>query len=161
MSDTNQAPVITSGAVVLVGENQTGALTVTSSDVNGGVPTYAIVGGADRARFLINSATGVLTFVAAPDFEVPTDVGSDNVYSVTVQVADGNGGTASQNIAITVTNVNEAPVIPPPLLPPGLPSVPPSLVPQPSPSPFVIPVPPVSAAAPGPAPLLPPLAGEA
>ena len=32
----------------------------------------------------------MLTFVAAPDFEVPTDVGGNNVYDVIVQVSDGS-----------------------------------------------------------------------
>ena len=31
------------------------------------------------------------------------------VYDVTVEVSDGNGGTDTQAIAVTVTNVNEAP----------------------------------------------------
>ena len=37
--------------------------------------------------------------------------GANNVYDVTVQVSDGNGGTDTQAIAVTVTNQNEAPVI--------------------------------------------------
>ncbi|MBT0964303.1 cadherin domain-containing protein, partial [Denitromonas iodatirespirans] len=63
------------------------------------------------ARFSIDGSTGVLTFNAAPNFEAPTDVGGDNIYDVTVQVSDGNGGTDTQAIAVTVTNVNEAPTL--------------------------------------------------
>ena len=52
----------------------------------------------------------MLTFVAAPDFEVPTDVGGNNVYDVIVQVSDGSDDT--QAIAVTVTAVNDnTPVI--------------------------------------------------
>src|SRR5207253_2708942 len=40
----------------------------------------------------------------------PGDSGTDNVYNVTVQVSDG-ALVASQAIAVTVTNVNEVPVI--------------------------------------------------
>jgi hypothetical protein len=116
VTNVNEAPAITSDgsaatASISAAENQTAVTTVTSSDVDGGVPSYSIVGGADAARFAIDSATGVLTFVAAPNFETPADSGADNVYDVTVQVADGNGGTDTQAIAVTVTNVNEAPVI--------------------------------------------------
>ena len=50
----------------------------------------------------------MLTFVAAPDFEAPTDAGGNNVYDVDVQVSDGTG-TDTQAIAVTVTNVNESP----------------------------------------------------
>src|SRR4029453_17586977 len=57
----------------------------------------------------INSSSGALSFSAAPNFESPADAGADNVYNVTVQVSDGNGGTDTQTIAVTVTNVNEAP----------------------------------------------------
>ena len=111
VTNVNEAPLITSGAAVSATENQTAATTVTSSDVDGGAPVYSIVGGADAALFTIDAATGVLAFNAAPDFELPSDAGADNVYDVTVQVADGNGGTATQAIAVTVSNVNEAPVI--------------------------------------------------
>src|SRR5581483_1478007 len=116
VTNVNEAPVITSDggaatASLSAAENQTAVTTVTSTDVDGGAPSYSIVGGADAALFSINASTGVLTFNSAPDFEAPADVGTDNVYDVTVQVADGNGGTDTQAIAVTVTNVNEAPVI--------------------------------------------------
>ena len=74
-------------------------------------PTYSITGGADPALFTINATTGVLSFVAAPNFEVPTDAGADNVYDVTRPGRRRLGGTDTQAIAVTVTNVNEAPVI--------------------------------------------------
>ena len=42
--------------------------------------------------------------------ENPQDAGGNNVYDVTVQVSDGTN-TDSQAIAVTVTDVNEPPVI--------------------------------------------------
>jgi hypothetical protein len=112
---TNDAPVITSNGggpttAVNVAENSTAVTTVTSSDVDGGTASYSITGGADAALFAIDGSTGALTFVSARNFESPTDAGGDNVYDVTVQVSDGAGGTDTQDIAVTVTNVNEAPV---------------------------------------------------
>jgi dihydrodipicolinate reductase len=54
----------------------------------------------------------VLAFAAAPNFEAPTDAGGNNVYDVTVEASDGHGGiSAPQALAVTVTDVNEAPVI--------------------------------------------------
>jgi hypothetical protein len=53
----------------------------------------------------------VLNFVAAPNFEAPTDVGANNVYDLIVTARDNLGATDTQAIAVTVTNVNEAPVI--------------------------------------------------
>jgi hypothetical protein len=116
VTNLNEAPAIASNgggatAAVSVAEGATAVTTVTSADVDGGAPAYSIVGGADAARFSIDAATGVLVFNIAPDREAPLDADADNVYHVSVQVSDGNGGTATQAIAVTVTNVNEAPVI--------------------------------------------------
>ena len=108
------SPVITSNggganATRNVAENGTAVTTVTATDVNAGTTfSYSISGGADAARFAINSSSGVLTFVAAPNFEAPTDAGANNVYDVTVQVSDG-ALTDTQAIAVTVTDVNEVP----------------------------------------------------
>ena len=109
--NSNEPPVITSANTATPNENQTAVLTVTSTDVDGGARTYSITGGADQANFVIVGATGVLTFVAAPNFESPTDIGANNVYDVTVTADDGLGGTVAQNIAVTVINVNEVPSI--------------------------------------------------
>ncbi|RIK37607.1 MAG: hypothetical protein DCC55_23730 [Chloroflexi bacterium] len=102
--DTAVGPTITSnggGATAGVGvvENTTGVTTVTAT---GDAPiTFSIVGGADAAKFTINSTTGVLAFITAPDFEAPTDSGANNVYDVTVRASNA-GGTDNQAIAVTV-----------------------------------------------------------
>jgi VCBS repeat-containing protein len=111
VTNVNEAPTITSSAAASVPENTTAVMTVTATDPDAGTTlTYSIVGGADAAKFTINGSTGALNFVTAPDYENPTDVGADNVYDVTVQVSDGSL-TNSQAIAVTVTNVNEAPTV--------------------------------------------------
>ncbi len=112
VTNVNEAPTVTSGATASVAENTTAVMTVTASDPDAGTSfTYSINGGADAAKFSINSSTGALTFVSAPDYENPTDVGADNVYTVTVQVSDGSL-TATKAVAVTVTDVNDnAPVI--------------------------------------------------
>src|SRR5262249_41055424 len=99
-------------AAISVAENSTAVTTVSATDADAGTTlSYSIVGGADAAKFSINSSTGVLSFVSAPDAENPTDAGANNVYDVTVQVSDGTN-TDSQAIAVTVTDVNDnTPVI--------------------------------------------------
>ena len=62
--------------------------------------------GTDAAKFSISSS-GELKFIAMPDFEKPTDTGNNNTYDVTVEVTDSDGNTASQDVVITVTNVDE------------------------------------------------------
>jgi hypothetical protein len=105
--------VITSSATASVAENTTAVMTVTATDADLPAQTlsYSIVGGADAAKFAINSSTGALSFVTAPDYEAPTDAGGNNVYDVTVQASDGTL-SSTQAIAVTVTAANDnTPVI--------------------------------------------------
>jgi len=116
----NHAPVITSNGggtatALEVSENQTAVTTVVATDpeVPSQVLTYSVTGGVDQALFTIVPATGVLSFLAAPDYEEPTDVGGDNVYDVEVTVTDSFTPALSdtQHISVVVANVNEAPVV--------------------------------------------------
>lgn len=103
LNDLNRSPAI--------GENTTAVTTIAATDPDDDALTYSILGGDDAPKFQIDSATGVLSFIAAPDFESPTDAGGDNVYVVDVQVSDGNGGTNAQTVRVTVSNRNDnAPV---------------------------------------------------
>ena len=105
----NRAPVINGGAAISVSlaENTMTVAGVTATDPDGQQITYSI-SGADAGRFSINSSTGVLTFVTPPDFET---IPSGTVYHVTAQASDGTL-TSTQDIAVTVTPVNEfAPLV--------------------------------------------------
>jgi Ca2+-binding RTX toxin-like protein len=110
----NYDPIITSGdgsaaTTVLNLENTTETAKVAATDPDAGATLiYSITGGADATLFQVDSATGALSFKAAPNFEAPADAGGDNVYDVVVQVSDGSL-TDTQAIAVTVTNVNEGP----------------------------------------------------
>ena len=96
----------TSGADFTTPENEAGSFAVTASNsTSAEAPTYAI-SGTDAALFAIDPNTGVLMFVAPPDFEAPGDDGADNVYDLTVE-ASITGQTISQNVAVTVTDVDE------------------------------------------------------
>src|SRR5262249_45705449 len=113
----DNTPVITSNgggasASVNVAENSTAVKIGRATGREGGATlTYSIVGGADAARFTINSSTGALSFVAAREAGAPADAGGNNVYDVQVQVSDGTN-TDTQDIAVTVSNVNDnTPVI--------------------------------------------------
>lgn len=106
----NEAPTITSDggdatAAVSITENTTAVTTVVATDSNAGdTLAYSKVGGADADLFTIDASTGVLAFISAPDFEASADAGANNVYEVQVQVADGNGGSDTQTISVTVTD---------------------------------------------------------
>ena len=63
--------------------------------------------GADPDDFTISSR-GVLTFGSPPDYEVPTDLGEDNTYEVTVKASDGTYiPTPSRGVTVRVTNLDE------------------------------------------------------
>ena len=72
--------------------------------------------GNDAGNFTIMSTingTATLHFRNVPNYEAPADNGTNNVYDVTVRVRD-NVSTPlqdTQNVAITVNDVNEAPVV--------------------------------------------------
>ena len=108
----NQDPTITSdggGATASesVPENQTAVTDVDATDPDSDPLTYSFAGGADDSDFTINQTSGVLSFTTPPDFEAPGDANTDNVYEVTVAVSDGQGGSDTQQISVTVTNVDE------------------------------------------------------
>ncbi|WP_189362655.1 malectin domain-containing carbohydrate-binding protein, partial [Algibacter mikhailovii] len=106
----NTAPSITSLATASVLENQTAAIDVETGDdfdTEGSGLTYTFDGGADDALFTIDAATGAVAFIAEPDFEAAGDVGEDNVYNITVKVTDSGLLSTTQDIAITVTDVDE------------------------------------------------------
>jgi Ca2+-binding RTX toxin-like protein len=112
----DNAPSITSNgggatASITIAENVAVATTVLATDADGTAPVYSISGGVDAALFQIDAATGVLTFVAVPDFENPADAGADNIYDVTIMASDG-ANSDTQQLQIAVTNANDnAPVI--------------------------------------------------
>jgi hypothetical protein len=63
-------------ASVSVPENTTAVTTMTATDPDAGA-TIVYSGGADTAQFAIDPSSGALTFIAAPNFEAPTDTGAD------------------------------------------------------------------------------------
>jgi VCBS repeat-containing protein len=93
-------------ATISVLENTTAVTIVAATDIDSPTLAYSIVGGADAARFQINVATGALSFVAAPDFEKPSDTDHNNSYIVQVRASDGSL-SADEIITVNVTDVKE------------------------------------------------------
>ncbi len=92
----------TSGEVT-VAENQTAVATVDASVTACKTLTYAL-SGADAALFAVSDA-GVVTFVAAPDFEAPGDANADNIYNFTVTVSVGDL-SETLDMVVTVSDVS-------------------------------------------------------
>ncbi len=103
LSDINDnAPLFNSSASVSVYENQTSALTLSASDADvGDTLNYSISGG-DSADFNINTESGVITFIVAPDYEIE----EQRSYTFMARVSDG-GTPVEQAVTITVLNIND------------------------------------------------------
>ena len=109
VTDENDDPVFVEGDSTTrsVAEN-------TDAGVNIGAPVFAIdedgdtltysLGGVDAASFGIVGTTGQLQTRAELDYE------TKNAYAVTVMVSDGNGGTDTIGVAISVTDMDEGTV---------------------------------------------------
>ena len=111
VTNVNEAPTITTSEMTKnVAENTTAVLTFEASDVDASdTKTWLVETADDGGKFEINSS-GELSFKTAPNFEMPNQVGStDNEYEVTVKVTDSGGLSDTQDLDVTVTNVNEEP----------------------------------------------------
>ncbi len=92
-------------------ENGAGPVaTYTVTDPAGPSIAWSLLDGDDSGLFRISSG-GVLTFRASPNHEAPADADGNNVYRTTVKAVHGSK-TNTLVVAVTVTNVNEAPEFP-------------------------------------------------
>ena len=109
VTDENDDPIFIEGdnATRSVAENtDVGAnigSAVSATDEDDDILTYSL-GGIDASSFGIISTSGQLQTRAELDYE------TKNAYSVTVMVSDGNGGTDTIGVAISVTDENDDPV---------------------------------------------------
>lgn len=76
---------------------------VSATDADSDSITYSITAGNGDAKFAIDGSSGAITTAGALDDE------SESSYSLTVQADDGNGGTASATVNVSVTEVVEDP----------------------------------------------------
>ena len=114
VEDVNEAPLVTGTTSFTYRENGTATIyTFRAADPERGTISWS-PGGADGDDFTITADSrgrGVLTFSSPPDFENPADADRDNVYEVTVEVTDDQSLTDSVEVTVTVSDVNEGPVV--------------------------------------------------
>ena len=102
---------VTTPGPFTVAEGTTDVTTLAASDTGtGGTASWSIpagtAGGADGAAFAL-TFEGVLSLVAAKDFEAPDDADGDGTYEVTVEVREG-AQSATAALSVTLTDVDEA-----------------------------------------------------
>ena len=105
INDLNDnSPVFTSNDSFTVAENQISVGTFTSTDADQNTSIIYSLSGTDALAFNLNSASGVFSFINEPDYEVQSS------YSMVANASDGANNT-TQNVTITISDVNEAPTI--------------------------------------------------
>ena len=105
----NNPPVITATSTITVQENRTAVTTLEATDPDDDpITRWSITSGADQDFFDLTNG-GVLSFKTAPDYENPTDTGTDNYYEVAVMASDGMDDSTALLLTILVTDVNEPP----------------------------------------------------
>ena len=107
------APSFTNSTTFTLDENSSIGANAATITVNESA-TITINSGNDSALFTVvtsDSTTAQIRFLSSPNFEAATDVGTNNVYDISVRATDSAGNLANQSITITITNVNEAPSI--------------------------------------------------
>ena len=116
VTDENEAPAFsTTDTAFSVPENTTGVGSAAATDEDSADDVTYELSGTDASRFNI-ATDGALTFKTAPNFEDPQQGGAtENSYTVTVEATGGTNPrdmTATRDITVTVTDVNEAPGTP-------------------------------------------------
>ena len=101
--DENTPPGVNIGAPISATDADEGTVEY------GDALTYSLEG-TDAASFDIDPSTGQL--ITKAPLNADTDTGGQTSYSVTVRVEDGRGGSATQDVRITVEEVNEPPAAP-------------------------------------------------
>ncbi|MDW3195639.1 MAG: BspA family leucine-rich repeat surface protein [Cytophagales bacterium] len=110
VTDVDEAPVFSSNTVFEMIENLNNVISLSAADPEGSDVTFSIYAGADLDFFLVDPATGELSFTFSPDFEVPIDEDEDNAYEVVLHASDGSN-TSTQSLSITIIDENESPSI--------------------------------------------------
>lgn len=93
----NEKPVITSDSTWSVYENETDIGSVSATDPENKDLIFSI---SDNSGISIDSSTGAMTFINAPDYE------TKSTYSATITVSDGSK-ISQQDIQINIIDVNE------------------------------------------------------
>ncbi|MEM8568940.1 MAG: T9SS type A sorting domain-containing protein [Bacteroidota bacterium] len=100
------APSFTSGTSVNIAENTSGTIYTAMTDEN---VTFSFGTSKDESLFTLSG--NAIAFIAAPDFENPSDENTNNEYLIDITATDIAGNATTQEVTIIVTDADEdAPV---------------------------------------------------
>ncbi|RBQ11287.1 tandem-95 repeat protein, partial [Pedobacter miscanthi] len=100
ITPVNDVPVATAPAIT-TSEDTPVSSTITASDVDGDVLSYAVTTAPAHGALVMNP-DGTYTYTPEPNYN------GDDTFTVTV--SDGKGGTATVTVPVTITPVNDVPV---------------------------------------------------
>ena len=109
----NNAPTLSSIGDISIVEGSAAVTTVSGTDSDGDTLAFTLTG-ADSSLFSV-ATSGELSFVEAPDFELPGDANGDNVYELTVRVSDPSNASDSESVVVTVIDALDGRVVDGPL----------------------------------------------
>ncbi len=113
VTNVNEPPVVVSGPTALTrrenGDVFLGAYEARDPDA-GDTASWDDLEGDDADHFRLD-ASGRLSFRTPPDFEARANADEDNVYEVIVVASDGMGLQGRRQVIVTVTDVNDPPVV--------------------------------------------------
>ena len=105
VTDVDEPPTVSGPAFPEHEENVADAVAAYSAtDPEGAAIVWGLDGG-DAESFSI--VGGTLSFVRAPNYEVPADMDQDSVYEVSVLASDASGNTGELVVAVTVLDVED------------------------------------------------------
>jgi hypothetical protein len=111
------SPPFTPTSPITVNENEPFVIDLNATD-DLNVTLFTILDADDNLTsdahlFDLNHTSGILTFKFenVPDFEMPNDLGKNNLYELSVALSDGEYNATIRNIYVYVEDVNEAPVL--------------------------------------------------
>lgn len=98
-----QGPVFTSSTQSSIIENSNDIAYRAAATGNGQI-TYTISGGPDNDKFVIDSSTGEVSLISAPDFESPQDSDQNNEYMLEIAATDNDERTQTLLVTVSVTD---------------------------------------------------------
>lgn len=102
--EPNRPPLANAGADISVDENTEVTLSVTASDEDGSVSSYAWQQTDGPSITLTGASSSSVTFTAP-------EVTEDTIATFSVTVSDDEGLTTTDNVQVTIVNVNKLPTV--------------------------------------------------
>lgn len=107
VNDDNTSPIFVSDTQYTTPENKRYITSdILAQDISG--VSYSISTSDDSSKFAIDSYDATLMFKEFPDYDIAADFDGDNVYQTTITATDPSTNSASQDITVTLTDVDES-----------------------------------------------------